>query len=205
MKKLTLTLCAVMLLMLGSSSANAMMGSFRIADINDDGNPEIVLNQAGSIYVLDQDGGVITSKTLSDIYAEALASDNTSTKIVSKSKISGGMMGGGFGGGGNGGGMMGGGFGGGGNGGGMMGGGFGGGGNGGGMMGGGFGGGFGGMMGGGFGGMMGGGAMGGPDIEIADMDGDGIPEIVLRAPRALIVLANNLDFKSTITLPGTQY
>jgi len=52
---------------------------------------------------------------------------------------------------------------------------------------------------------MGSGVMGGPDIEIADMDGDGIPEIVLRASSELIVLANNLDVKSTITLPGKQY
>lgn len=183
MKKITLTLCAVALVMLGSSAAHAIsantmmgiMGDFKIAEINNDNSPEIVLIQAGTLYVLNNDGTVITSKTLANIYASALPDNSTTTTSIPAGGYGGGMMGrGGYGGGW--GGMMGG-----------------------------YGGGYGGMMGGGYGGGIYGSMMAAnPAIEIADMDGDSIPEIVLRVPRVLIVLENNLDFKSTITLPAIQ-
>jgi hypothetical protein len=88
-------------------SANAMMNEFKIADLNLDGQPEIVLADSRNLYVLDKDGNILTSKLLSDIYnSDNGSGTNTTTSIYGKG---GGMMGGGNGG--NwGGGMMGGGI-----------------------------------------------------------------------------------------------
>ena len=63
-------------------SANAMMNEFKIADLNLDGQPEIVLADSRNLYVLDQDGKILTSKSLSEIYNSDNGSGaNTTTTI----------------------------------------------------------------------------------------------------------------------------
>jgi hypothetical protein len=86
-------------------SANAMMNEFKIADLNLDGQPEIVLADSRNLYVLDKDGNILTSKSFSEIYnSDNGSGTNTTTTIYG---MGGGMMGRGNGGNG-GGGMMGG-------------------------------------------------------------------------------------------------
>ncbi len=73
-------------------SANAVMNEFKIADLNLDGQPEIVLADGRSLYVLDKDGNILTSKSFSEIYNSDNGSDtNTTTSIYG---MGGGMMGG---------------------------------------------------------------------------------------------------------------
>ena len=73
-------------------SANAVMNEFKIADLNLDGQPEIVLADGRSLYVLDKDGNILTSKSFSEIYnSDNGSGTNTTTSI---SGMGGGMMGG---------------------------------------------------------------------------------------------------------------
>jgi hypothetical protein len=73
-------------------SASAMMNEFKIADLNLDGQPEIVLDDSRNLYVLDKDGNILTSKSFSEIYnSDNGSGTNTTTSIYG---MGGGMMGG---------------------------------------------------------------------------------------------------------------
>ena len=76
-------------------SANAMMNEFKIADLNLDGQPEIVLADGRNLYVLDKDGNILTSKLLTDLYNSVGGSGTETTTTIYG--MGGGMMGGGSG------------------------------------------------------------------------------------------------------------